>query len=157
MTFWRYYVYIHRRADTGEPFYVGKGSTKVPGMYGRAYDCERTSRWTRIATDAGGVVVEIFAHCNSDDAALALEYCIMQEFSKLHPLENVLGLQADRRRHARFLGQVRLLKLQRERPELFAPTFLPSGEYRAQSRPLGLVPLGRPRNRQTFEEAVAQK
>jgi hypothetical protein len=25
-----FYVYLHRRADTGEPFYVGKGKRRSP-------------------------------------------------------------------------------------------------------------------------------
>lgn len=47
-----FYVYMHRRATNGIPFYIGKGKKK------RAWDTKRSKFWTRIAKKHG-VIVEI--------------------------------------------------------------------------------------------------
>jgi hypothetical protein len=62
-----YYVYLHLRADTGAPFYVGKGKAR------RAW-CEggRSSLWGRIAKKHG-FAVEIIKRDLSECEAFALE------------------------------------------------------------------------------------
>lgn len=65
---WRHYVYVHRRADDGNVFYVGKGSYPE-----RAY--ERSSRnkyWHRVA-EKHGLVVEIVARFETDKLAQQCE------------------------------------------------------------------------------------
>lgn len=48
-----FYVYIHRKATTGEVFYVGKGKTR------RAYDRFGRSNWWQRTVAKHGLVVEI--------------------------------------------------------------------------------------------------
>ena len=64
----RHYVYVHRRADDGRIFYVGKGSHPD-----RAY--ERSSRnphWHAVA-NKHGIDVEVVAHFAADDLAQQCE------------------------------------------------------------------------------------
>ncbi len=71
----RHYVYRHCRADTGEVFYVGKGSIRPKQKtvsYERAYAAHpRNKAWKR-AVALHGFVVEILAHFETD--ALAQEF-----------------------------------------------------------------------------------
>lgn len=63
----RFYVYRHRKADTGRVFYVGKGSGR------RAWSIhQRNKKWKSIAS-AHGVIVEILMCGLTEDAALNLE------------------------------------------------------------------------------------
>ena len=63
-----YYVYIHRRADTNEVFYVGKGKGS------RANDKhKRNIWWKRVAAKAGGVIVEYVEKSLCNESALELE------------------------------------------------------------------------------------
>lgn len=48
-----YYVYLHRKATTGEVFYVGKGKTR------RAYDRFGRSNWWQRTVAKHGLIVEI--------------------------------------------------------------------------------------------------
>jgi hypothetical protein len=62
----KYYVYLHRALDTGEVFYIGKGSGD------RAYrKNNRNVRWQ--AKAKSGFTVEIIQHFATDNAALAYE------------------------------------------------------------------------------------
>lgn len=84
---WPFYVYIHRRPDTGDPFYVGKGTSEVPGMYHRAHSAQRRSKgWLRVA--AKGCLVDVFACCRTEADALRLEAETIRALSREHPLVN---------------------------------------------------------------------
>lgn len=48
-----YYVYLHRKASSGEVFYVGKGKTR------RAYDKFGRSKWWQRTVAKHGLIVEI--------------------------------------------------------------------------------------------------
>ena len=48
-----YYVYLHRKATTGEVFYVGKGKTR------RAYDRFGRSSWWQRTVAKHGLIIEI--------------------------------------------------------------------------------------------------
>jgi hypothetical protein len=48
-----FYVYLHRKATTGEVFYVGKGKTR------RAYDRFGRSKWWQRTVAKHGLIVEI--------------------------------------------------------------------------------------------------
>lgn len=64
----RFYVYLHRRKDTDEVFYVGKGSGS------RAYStAKRSQKWNIIVQAAGGCYVEYFKTGLTENDALSLE------------------------------------------------------------------------------------
>lgn len=81
----RHYVYLHRRNDTGEVFYVGKGSIRPRRKspeYGRATArVGRNPRWIRTA-DKHGFTAEIFASCESDEEAQRLEREIIAQYGR---------------------------------------------------------------------------
>lgn len=68
-----FYVYEHRRGDTGQVFYVGKGTAKVRGEYRRAFDfCRRKRSWKALVAKHG-VLAEVVAEFFLEDDALAYE------------------------------------------------------------------------------------
>ncbi|MPW17875.1 hypothetical protein GCT13_13245 [Paraburkholderia sp. CNPSo 3157] len=74
-----FYVYVHRKADTGEVFYVGKGTG------GRAsLRTGRTEYWRRVA-DKHGHVVEILEYFESEKLAFKHEIALIS----LHRLTGV--------------------------------------------------------------------
>lgn len=77
-----YYVYFHRRNDTKEIFYVGKGKSD------RAFNTnKRTKLWQQICKSANGAHVEIF-ECNlTEDEAIHLEAEMIAKYS--HQLVNL--------------------------------------------------------------------
>lgn len=82
---WRHYVYIHRRADTGQPFYVGKGSHRTrerKQSFERARTRHSRSREWRSICKTAGPIVEIVASCKSDVAAQELETCLIAEIGR---------------------------------------------------------------------------
>jgi len=73
---WRFYIYEHRRADTGAVFYVGKGTFRKnrKATYERANDTGgRSLFWRRVAAKSGGFSVAIVASCRSQEDACAAE------------------------------------------------------------------------------------
>lgn len=70
-----FYVYVHKRKDTGEPFYVGKGRGD------RAWSSEnRTSGWRKIVAISGRTV-EVVMRDMSEDAALSFEKMLISALS----------------------------------------------------------------------------
>ncbi|MCR4340838.1 MAG: hypothetical protein NUW01_13240, partial [Gemmatimonadaceae bacterium] len=54
MTDRSYFVYLHRRDDTGEVFYVGKGTRTQKHQYDRSLDrSSRNPHWKRIVAKHG--------------------------------------------------------------------------------------------------------
>jgi hypothetical protein len=89
---WQWFVYLHRKADDGEPFYVGKGRLKK-GVHERAFVTEKRSvLWAR-TFNKHGRIVEIVASCISDKAAQDIERCLIGEIGRrnlgLGPLVNL--------------------------------------------------------------------
>lgn len=70
----RYCVYLHRRKDNGEIFYVGQGTIKRPYCTTR-----KLKAWNDIVKVAGGFDVEIFKHNLSKQDALDLEIKLISE------------------------------------------------------------------------------
>jgi hypothetical protein len=68
----RFYVYFHRRKDTGEVFYVGKGSG------GRHRTPRRYKDWKLIMEQAGGFTSEIYRDNLSEADAFKLESEIIE-------------------------------------------------------------------------------
>lgn len=81
----RHYVYLHRRNDTGEVFYVGKGSLRPrqkTQVCDRAHARDRRNpRWRNIA-NKHGFSVDLFASCESDEFAQHLERELIASFGR---------------------------------------------------------------------------
>lgn len=92
----RHYVYIHRRGDTGEVFYVGKGTIRPKHSTQeceRAYTKSRRNPWWRAIMEKHGYSVEIVASCVDDAAAQALEVDLIAQYGRANlgrgPLVNL--------------------------------------------------------------------
>lgn len=82
---WRHYVYLHRRNDTGEVFYVGKGSSRMRLKricYERAHLVHKNPAWQRVVAKAGGFTVEVVAHFITDDDAQAHEKALIAQYGR---------------------------------------------------------------------------
>lgn len=82
---WRHYVYIHRKASDGSPFYVGKGSLRARQ---KSQGCERAlthdsrNRAWRNVVAKHGLVVEVVASCADDAIAQSLERKLIAELGR---------------------------------------------------------------------------
>lgn len=88
-----FYVYVHKRAVNGLPFYVGKG------CYKRGWSLARGKMWKNIARK-NGVLIEIISENMSESDALNLEDSVIDEIG-IENLCNImtggyLSVQADR-------------------------------------------------------------
>lgn len=73
-----YYVYIHRRKDNNNIFYVGKGKGQ------RAFDFRRRSDWwLKIVDKAKGFVVEIVSSGISEQEAFDLEHKLIMKYGRI--------------------------------------------------------------------------
>lgn len=85
---WKHCVYIHRKASTGEPFYVGKGL--LPDR--PASKSKRSVPWRRTVAKHG-LVIDVVAYCIDDKSAQALEKLIIRDIGRrdlgLGPLVNL--------------------------------------------------------------------
>jgi hypothetical protein len=79
-----FYSYLHRRNDTGQVCYIGKGMGK------RAYSrADRNVHWRRIEAKHG-ITVEIVAHWPTEAEAFEHEIFLIDTFRSLgHPLVNL--------------------------------------------------------------------
>lgn len=88
---WRHYVYLHRKADDGMVFYVGKGTErprrKEP-VYERANDRDsRNQHWHRVVAKHG-MAVEIVASFMVDADAQDFERALIADYGR----ENLVNL-----------------------------------------------------------------
>lgn len=76
----RYCVYLHRRKDNNEVFYVGHGTERRP----RA-SCKytRSKMWLRAVETAGGFIPEIYKDGLTKQEAIELEVIVASEYSNL--------------------------------------------------------------------------
>ena len=76
------YVYIHKKADTKEIFYVGIGNQL---KYKRAYELTKTRRskeWTQVF-EKHGVEVEIYADNLTRKQAIEIEISIIDKYGRI--------------------------------------------------------------------------
>lgn len=79
-----HYVYIHSRASSGWPFYIGKGQNF------RAWGKSDRGDWWDYCAKKNGVLVTIIAQGMTEDDALALEVELIAEYrGKGHSLVNL--------------------------------------------------------------------
>ena len=82
MTDATYFIYVHTRNDTGQVFYVGKGTRTHAKQYQRAYVTKKRSRfWQAIAAKAGYSVV-LYAEFYAEAAAFDMERALIAEFKR---------------------------------------------------------------------------
>lgn len=74
MANWKFYTYVHRRADTGEVFYIGKGSGK---RFAATQD--RSTYWKRLVAKYG-FSIEIVAHFLAEEHAFQHERELIAEY-----------------------------------------------------------------------------
>ena len=86
---WKHYVYVHKRADDGRVFYVGKG-TKRRSMriFERAHDHQGRSDWWKRVVAKHGFNVEIVAMFQTDELAQSYEQHLISEYGR-HNLVNL--------------------------------------------------------------------
>lgn len=77
----RFFVYVHRKADSGEVFYVGKGTVKH-GSYERAHVTKKRSLFWQAIAAKHGVRVEIVAEFDSEDLAFQLERDLISHYGR---------------------------------------------------------------------------
>lgn len=74
----KYYIYAHRRNDTGEIFYIGKGCGK------RAWKKSDRSEWWKRVEAKNGRTVEIISRGLSENDAFELEQLVISEIGREH-------------------------------------------------------------------------
>jgi len=82
---WRYYVYIHKKADTGEVFYVGKGTVRKRRKsvdYERANCASKRNGYWANTVNKHGLVVEIVASFISDKDSQRFEIKLIAEYGR---------------------------------------------------------------------------
>jgi hypothetical protein len=84
----RCYIYIHRRLDTQEVFYVGRGTTKqrkstltTPNTYKRAYEVHNTKQWKNL-TNSTPWKVEILHDFLTWEESIELEKKHIREYGR---------------------------------------------------------------------------
>ena len=65
----KYCVYLHRRKDNNEIFYIGQGASNRPSIVTR-----KLKAWNTVVKEAGGFTFEILKDCLSKSEALDLEF-----------------------------------------------------------------------------------
>jgi hypothetical protein len=73
----KYYTYIHYKADTNEPFYIGKGFRK------RAYVTKNRNKWWHAIVNKHGYKVEILSRFETNQEALDHEIFLISTFRQL--------------------------------------------------------------------------
>ena len=81
----KHYTYLHRKKDTNEVFYIGKGIGNRASQFSR-----RSDEWKQIAQN--GFIIEIVANWKTENEAYDHERFLIKCFRDLgHPLLNCVG------------------------------------------------------------------
>ena len=78
---WQHFIYLHRKASTNEPFYVGKGRLHK-GTWDRAHAHDSRSLAWRRTVAKHGLLVEIVASCATDKVAQEIERLWISEIGR---------------------------------------------------------------------------
>lgn len=82
---WRHYVYIHRKSDNGEVFYVGKGTLRKrhnSQVCERAHSRDSRSAWWHRTVAKHGLVVEVVASLKTDADAQQFEIGLIKQYGR---------------------------------------------------------------------------
>lgn len=77
-----FFIYVHRRADDGAVFYVGKGTRTKKKQYSRARAVERRNPYWRRIVEKHGLVVEVVADYFDEADAFAAERALIAEHKR---------------------------------------------------------------------------
>jgi hypothetical protein len=78
---WQHFVYLHKKADTGQVFYVGKGTARKQ-FHERAYTSEGRNKWWHRVVAKHGLKVEIIASCLTDQEAQRFERAMIAKYGR---------------------------------------------------------------------------
>lgn len=82
---WRHFVYLHRRADTGSVFYVGKGTVRKrcnhQACERAASTTARSSHWHRVVA-RHGFIIEVVASFRTDVDAQEFERALIVQYGR---------------------------------------------------------------------------
>ncbi len=84
---WKHYVYLHRRADDGIVFYVGKGTKRArdtADCFDRAHCASSRNKWWKHVSEKYGHDVEIVAMFAHDSDSRAFEISLIAEYGREH-------------------------------------------------------------------------
>lgn len=100
-----YYVYLHRRVDNNEVFYVGCATKRAyhggyecghKAQYSRAYDFQqRKPEWFATREAAGGLVVEFVQEFTDRTEAFALEVGLIAKYGRADRGKGILVNHTD--------------------------------------------------------------
>jgi len=86
-----FYIYFHRKSDTGEVFYIGKGQKKY--KYDRAYMKENHNKWWKNIVNKHGYIVEIICYFDNEYLSCITEKYFIKKIGRrdlgLGPLVNL--------------------------------------------------------------------
>lgn len=78
----RFFVYVHRKASTGEVFYVGKGTINNRDPYLRAHVTRKRSAFWLAITEKHGLVVDVVMEFDSEVLAFQLERDLIEHYGR---------------------------------------------------------------------------
>jgi hypothetical protein len=79
----KFFVYLHRRFDNGEVFYIGKGTWTEKKKYIRAATTsKRNIHWERVVAKAGGFTHEVIAEFDDEYLAFEKEISLINDFGR---------------------------------------------------------------------------
>lgn len=82
---WHHYVYIHKQQDTGEVFYVGKGTVRARKKsidYERAHCRDSRSEWWCRTVAKHGITIEIVASFIDDISSQSFERALISYYGR---------------------------------------------------------------------------
>jgi hypothetical protein len=93
---YKHYVYAHVRNDTGDVFYIGKGTdSKKYKKFHRAYETKRrNSIWNHIVAKAG-YSVKVIAVCENDEWAKVIEIALIKYYGRIDSKTGILANLTD--------------------------------------------------------------
>ncbi len=78
----RFFVYVHRKADTGEVFYVGKGSRSQKQPDARAFATSKRSKFWNAVVAKHGLVVEVVSWFSDEADAFEMERGLISYYGR---------------------------------------------------------------------------